>query len=229
VARRRLALGIGAVLLVAGSNATTQVFKELIYRPHIGVDVDRVAAGNSLPSGHTTVAASVAVALLLVVPAKTRAAVALAGAVVCTLVGVATLSAGWHRPSDAVAALLIVGGWAALGGLVLLLGQRVEPPVDGPVVVARRTNALAAACLALIGVFALAVAFGALSWVDPALVDPPEEMTRRQLFLAYAGSAAGITGTAALVMAAVLATAHRIVPPRPEPAAAPAALATAAA
>ena len=44
----------------------------MIYRPDLGVDPERAAAGNSLPSGHTTIAASVAVALVLVVPSKAR-------------------------------------------------------------------------------------------------------------------------------------------------------------
>jgi len=124
LARRRVALAVGAVLLIGGANATTQVFKALIYRPDLGVDPERAAAGNSLPSGHTTIAASVAVALVMVVPAKARGAAALIGAVFAALAGVATLSAGWHRPSDAVAALLVVGTWAAVAGLFIVLAQR---------------------------------------------------------------------------------------------------------
>jgi hypothetical protein len=36
---------------------------------------------------------------------------------------VATLPAGWHRPSDVVAALLVVGVWANVAGLFILVAQ----------------------------------------------------------------------------------------------------------
>jgi membrane-associated phospholipid phosphatase len=207
VARRRLALAVGAVLLVAGSNATTQVFKELIYRPHLGVDVDRVAAGNSLPSGHTTVAASVVVALLLVVPSKTRGAVALAGAVACTLVGVATLSAGWHRPSDAVAALLVVGAWAAAAELFIVIAQRRHGGVRYG-----EANVYTTIFLALVSILLLAGAAFAMNLTDDAIRQSVDEVSRRRLWAAYAGGALGIAGTAGLVVAVVLATVHRVVP-----------------
>src|SRR5207245_1071112 len=100
---------VGAVLLIVGANLTTQLLKSVLVRPVLGIDPERAAAGNSLPSGHTTIAASVAVAVLLVVPAAVRGVSAVVGAVLTAAAGVATLSAGWHRSSDAVAALLVVG------------------------------------------------------------------------------------------------------------------------
>ncbi|GAA1748647.1 hypothetical protein GCM10009681_19870 [Luedemannella helvata] len=214
LARGRVLLALVAGGLIAGANVTTQLLKHGLYRPELGVDPAREAVGNSLPSGHTTIAASVAIALVLVLPVRARGVAGVAGAGYAALAGVATMSAGWHRPSDAIAALLVVGGWAALGGLVLLVAQRAEP---GEVVEARRTNAFVAASLALLGGLALLVSIGALNWVDTALINPPEDMRRRDLFLFYAGSAAAITGTAALVMASVLATVHRVVPPRATP------------
>src|SRR5258706_861090 len=42
--RRRLALAVGVVLLIAGANATTQFLKAVIYRPDLGVDPERAAA-----------------------------------------------------------------------------------------------------------------------------------------------------------------------------------------
>ncbi len=61
LARRRIAVAIGAVALIAGSNVTTQILKEVIYCPHLGVDLERL--NNSLLEGHTTIVASVAAAL----------------------------------------------------------------------------------------------------------------------------------------------------------------------
>ena len=127
--RGRIALAITATLLIAGANVTTQLLKYGLNRPDFGVDPERAAVGNSLPSGHTTVAASVAVALMLVLPRKVRAVGAFIGAGYAAVAGVATLSAGWHRPSDAVAAYLVVGVWAALAGLLLLVTQREQAEV----------------------------------------------------------------------------------------------------
>ena len=119
-------------------------------RPYLGVDPQRIEAGNSLPSGHTTVAASVAVALVFVLPPRARGFAAVVGAGYTALVGVATMSAGWHRPSDSVAALLVVGGWAAAAGLALMIAARLAPLVGlrskprgrpGPVALAHRPAA----------------------------------------------------------------------------------------
>jgi membrane-associated phospholipid phosphatase len=205
--RRRVALGAGVLLLIVGANLTTQALKYGLVRPDLGIDPDRAAVGNSLPSGHTTVAASVAVALVLVLPARLRAAAGVLGAVAVAAVGVATLSAGWHRPSDAVAALLVVGAWACVAGLFTLAVQRRYGDVEYG-----RPHAFSVALLAVAGLLLLAGAAVALALTDRAPAVPPEELGRNRLLLAYAGGAAGIAGTVALVMAAVLATAHRLAP-----------------
>lgn len=207
LARRRIAVAFGVILLIAGSNATAQALKMLISRPNLGVDVQRAAAGNSLPSGHTTVAASVVVALLLVLPHRVRGFGAILGAVLASVIGVATLSAGWHRPSDAIAGLLVVGAWAGIAGVFIVIAQRRHGGVDyGP------ANRWAVALLTLAGIGLLAGAAIALKLTDQVLATPAEELSRRRLFAAYAGGAMGISGTAALVISSVLVTAHRVVP-----------------
>ncbi|GAA2343325.1 hypothetical protein GCM10010170_028070 [Dactylosporangium salmoneum] len=207
LARRRVALAAGAMLLIAGSNVTTQVLKTLIYRPELGVDLERAAAGNSLPSGHTTVAASVAAALVLVVPAKARGAAALLGALFASLAGVATLSAGWHRPSDAVAALLVVGAWAAAAGLFIIVAQRRHGDVTYG-----EASTYTTVFLALVSLGLLLGAAICMRLTDEVLTRAVDDLSRRRLFAAYAGGALGIAGTAGLVIAAVLATVHRVVP-----------------
>jgi membrane-associated phospholipid phosphatase len=205
--RRRVAVAFGAMLLIVGANVTTQVIKLLLDRPELGVDVERAAAGNSLPSGHTTVAAAVVVALVLVLPAGVRGAVGVIGAVAAAFVGVATLSAGWHRPSDVVAALLVVGVWAGVAGLFVLLAQRHHGnAVYGP------PNRVAMGMLALAGLGLLAGAAIAMALTDHVLTTPVEELSRRRLLAAYGGGALGIAGVTSLVVASVLATAHRVAP-----------------
>jgi membrane-associated phospholipid phosphatase len=205
--RGRIALAITATLLIAGANVSTQLLKYGLNRPDYGLDPERAAVGNSLPSGHTTVAASVAVALMLVLPAKVRAVGAFLAAAYAAAAGVATLSAGWHRPSDAVAAYLVVGVWAALAGLVLLITQREQAQVAPG-----DAHRLAALLLAAAGVLALIASGLALSWLVELRGTGPDELSRRPLFIGYAGSAAGIAGTMAVVMSLVLIVVHRLVP-----------------
>ncbi|MCT2280965.1 phosphatase PAP2 family protein [Micromonospora chalcea] len=205
--RGRKALAVTATLLIAGANVTTQLLKHFLVRPDFGIDPERAAAGNSLPSGHTSVAASVAVALILVLPRKLRVAGAFLGAGYAAAAGVATLSAGWHRPSDAVAAYLVVGAWAAVAGLVLLVFQREQAVVEPG-----DAHRVAAAVLGGAGAVALLASALALSWLVDRSTIPVEALSRRQLFVGYAGSAAGIGGTIAVVAALVLVVVHRLVP-----------------
>ncbi|QGN47964.1 phosphatase PAP2 family protein [Micromonospora sp. WMMC415] len=205
--RGRIALAVTATLLIVGANATTQALKYGLARPDFGVDPERIYAGNSLPSGHTTVAASVAVALVLVLPRTMRAAGAFIGAAYAAAAGVATLSAGWHRPSDAVAAYLVVGVWAALGGLLLLITQREQAQVESA-----DAHRVAAGVLGIGGALAVVACALALTWLTDLPWVAADELSRRPLFVGYAGSAAGIAGTMGIVMALVLVSVHRLVP-----------------
>ncbi|MEV4713919.1 phosphatase PAP2 family protein [Micromonospora sp. NPDC049374] len=205
--RGRVALAVAATLLIAGANVTTQLLKYGLSRPDYGIDLERAFVGNSLPSGHTTVAGSVAVALVLVLPAKVRAGGAVIGAGYAATAGVATLSAGWHRPSDAVAAFLVVGVWAALAGLLLLVTQRERAEVAPG-----DAHRLTALLLGAAGLLAIAGCALALWWLVGLRSTPAVELSRRPLFVGYAGSAAGIAGSMAVVMALVLTAVHRLVP-----------------
>lgn len=206
LARRQVLLAVVVILLILGANITTQVMKLGLERPDLGVDLARVTAGNSLPSGHATVAASVAVAVVLVLPARLRGMAAVAGAAATALAGVSTLSADWHRPSDVVAALLIVGIWAAVGGIVLVLAGRSQTPKPLP---PRRAGLV---FLTGMGALLLIAALVALALTDQAVTSDAELFDRRELFVAYAGGATGIISIACLVLAMVLATADRVFP-----------------
>ncbi len=208
VIRRRVALAFGITILVVGANLTAQALKHFLHRPELGVDLQRASAGNSLPSGHTTIAASVAVALILVLPGRVRAAGALAGAVLTTAAGVATLSAGWHRPSDAIAALLVVGGWACVASLFIVVAQRRHGGVDYG-----RSHPVMSALLAIVGLALLAGAGVAAAVADRGLdAAAPEDLGRNTLLAGYGGGALGIAAAVCLVFAGVLATVHRVAP-----------------
>jgi hypothetical protein len=150
--RRRIAHALGAVVIVGGANITTQLLKrEVIDRPYLDVGY---ALDNSLPSGHTTVVLSLVVAALLVAPHGWRLALASAGALIVTVTGASTVVAEWHRPSDVLAALLVVPIWAAL--VVLVLGWD-PPPSGAPHGHSRWHGAVALAGAGLAGVVLLGV------------------------------------------------------------------------
>lgn len=113
--RGRASLAVGALVVIAGANGTTQLLKHTVFtRPDYGF-----GTLNSLPSGHTTVVASSVGAALLVAPSVLRPVVALAGGFATTLTGASTIVAGWHRPADVIAALAVSLAWTALVALVL--------------------------------------------------------------------------------------------------------------
>ncbi len=127
-----LALGVGAV--IAGSNITTEVYKHLVvHRPHLLTGAINPIPFNTLPSGHSTVAASLAAALVLVAPVRLRPLAATFGALYACGIAAMTLAAGWHRPSDAVSAFAVVGIWTfgVSGFLVWLRGTGLPRVHEG--------------------------------------------------------------------------------------------------
>lgn len=122
--RLERAVGLAALVVLAGANGTSQLLKHaVLHRPDLGLTERTPATLNSMPSGHTTVAFSVVAALLVVLPGRVRPAAAVVGAAYAALTAAATMSAGWHRPSDSLAAFLVVGAWVAVVALAVLLTE----------------------------------------------------------------------------------------------------------
>lgn len=105
---------VAALVLIAGANLTTQLLKAVLeHARHKAFEHGvELPWANSFPSGHTTAAATLAVALLFVVPARHRPAAAVVGALLTAGVGISTIVLDWHYPSDVLGALLVVGAWA---------------------------------------------------------------------------------------------------------------------
>jgi membrane-associated phospholipid phosphatase len=104
--RRRLFLGVLSAGVVGASILTTELLKRMALRPVLLESGER-RDDQSFPSGHTVVATSVMCALVLVTPHLLRGLVALLASVWATSVAVATIAAGWHRPSDTIGSDLI--------------------------------------------------------------------------------------------------------------------------
>jgi hypothetical protein len=116
--RRRWAAAAIALGTIAGANLTTQILKNTVFdRPDRGVPT---LDFNSLPSGHTTLAASAVAAVFLVSSPRWRPLVAAGGGLYSVLAGAATFINLWHRPADVIAALLVVSAWTLLGGLLVM-------------------------------------------------------------------------------------------------------------
>lgn len=107
----RLRGGKAAALVavsIASTLAASEVLKGLLVRPD-WFD----SASNSLPSGHVSAVAALAVGLFLAVPSASRPMVGLLGLLAVIATGLATTSLGWHRPSDSVASALLAISVAA--------------------------------------------------------------------------------------------------------------------
>lgn len=218
--RLRRELALGAVVVLLGANGSSQVLKRFVLeRPDLGLYESTPSTLNSMPSGHSTVAFSVAVALVMVLPVRLRAAVAGFGVLYASVAAVATLSAGWHRPSDSLAAFFVVGFWASLVGAALIAHHRSDEvaatsdsadadaaglvdPNPGP---HRRTVRRLASAAAYL------LAFGGLLSGIVVTTQLDTYGTAAQV-LAYGAGAAAIAGTAAALMGALLAFMHRIAP-----------------
>jgi membrane-associated phospholipid phosphatase len=120
--RGRFDLAMGALVTIGGANLTTRILKFDLF-PHVSL----APAPNGLPSGHTTVALSIALGAVIVAPTAWRSTVAIGVSAMATLVGVALVLGRYHRPSDVIAATFVCLGWAAAGLLVAAL-VRDRPP-----------------------------------------------------------------------------------------------------
>ncbi|WAP52435.1 PA-phosphatase [Arthrobacter sp. ATA002] len=117
VRRRRLAPAVIALSTFAAANISSQLLKRLFFdRPDRGVIT---LDFNSLPSGHTTLAASAA-AVVFLLASPLAPVVAAAGGSYAVLAGAATFINLWHRPADVVASFLVVATWTLIGGLVMM-------------------------------------------------------------------------------------------------------------
>jgi membrane-associated phospholipid phosphatase len=116
--RRREVLA--AVAVVIGANLSTQVLKHLFehhrYQDFLGPEQPWA---NAYPSGHTTAAVAVSIALLLVVPLRLLPRAGIVAAAFSAAVGLAVVVIEWHYPSDVIGGFLVAAAWglAALAWL----------------------------------------------------------------------------------------------------------------
>ena len=178
VRRNWLVFAIAAGGAVA-ANVSTQVLKySVLSRPAKGVDT---GLANSLPSGHTAVAASAALLVFLVTAPRYRPLAAVLGALFTVVAGASTLVEQWHRPSDVIAGMLVVAFWACISGIVLaaLRLRPADPPVRSK----------------LWALVWIAAACGVVAAVALVVTYNSTQNGTEHLFIAYAGGVSAIATT----------------------------------
>jgi hypothetical protein len=199
VARGRIHLALTAAAVVVGAVATTEVLKLVVLgRPDL-LGVNDPLPTPSFPSGHATVAMSLAVAFTLVVPARIRGVTALGGLAYACLVGTGTVTAGWHRPSDVMGAFLVVMLWAGIAAAALIRWRGATPEREAEHNGSPDINPT----MAWMGAVLLALGFA--GFVIVYLAIRQDRLDAVRLDGAYAASLVAIVGVGLVLMSALLA------------------------
>ncbi|MBP1325915.1 membrane-associated phospholipid phosphatase [Leucobacter exalbidus] len=140
----------GAAGVIIGGQIITQILKRFILPRQPLVEVVGDYSGNSFPSGHTTIAITVLVAVLLVVPFRFRGIAMFLVIPWATGIGAYTITAKWHRFSDALGADMIALLLGSLAVLVLLRMGRIKPAKTRP-----KLRVIYAVAVSIAGVSAL--------------------------------------------------------------------------
>jgi membrane-associated phospholipid phosphatase len=170
---------LAAVITIAGANATTQLLKPLL-------------PDDRFPSGHATVAMSLAVATVLVAPPAWKLLAGLAGAAYAAGVGVSLVIQAAHFPSDVAAGYLVAGAWA--GAVAALLPESPAPE--------RRFSRRAGLTAAAVAIVAFAIAVAVAAVEHPGIVVRVEDRTKLVFALTVlAGLALAVAGALAVLQA----------------------------
>jgi len=132
VAGRPRAAAVALVTMV-GAGVTTQLLKPLL-ATHREYPSFHWMGPEAYPSGHTTAAMSLALALVIVSSPRWRPLAAAAGGLLTVGMVFSLLVLGSHYPSDVAGGILVATGWACLSTAALRLELR--PTVGGPALAA---------------------------------------------------------------------------------------------
>ncbi|WP_318307249.1 phosphatase PAP2 family protein [Amycolatopsis solani] len=165
--RRRLALGVTALALLAAPLVVAQLLKLYVLdRPTTG-DRFGVASHNSFPSGHASAAMAMLVALAIVLPRRFRLPTLAVGGIGVAWVSAAAVALGWHRLSDTVGACLLVAAVTCAGAAV---ASARRPDGDRVPLLPVLSGLFAPVALVLVGYAVLATATSGAAQFVAAMV-----------------------------------------------------------
>jgi membrane-associated phospholipid phosphatase len=157
--------GFRAGALVAASALLAGELEAVLGRVDLlGAEGEREFGAAFYPSGHATVVMSLALAILLVAPRRSRFALALAGAIWSSVLGFAICAGGSHHPSDVLGGFLLA---LAAASITAVGRPALNNPVPRdrhlpPTVIAAVLGALAAVSLLLEVARRLSISMGSL-------------------------------------------------------------------
>lgn len=126
VLRKKYLLALISVSTIVAGQVITQGLKRFILpRPEL-IPVTEDFAGNSFPSGHTTIAMTVLIAVLIVVPFRFRGIAMFVVMTWAVGIGAYTVTAKWHRFSDTLGADMVALAVGAIAALTLFRLGRIE-------------------------------------------------------------------------------------------------------
>jgi membrane-associated phospholipid phosphatase len=192
ILRRRLFLGFLSLGMIVASIVTTEVFQRFLQRPVLLSHGYR-REDQSFPSGHAAVAMSLLCAFVMVMPYRFRGVVVFLASLGAAGIGVATVTASWHRPSDTIGSDLIVVGYACAAVAVLARSGRVRD-ASLRTAVGRTVRALLTGAYAGVAVLAFAVA---AALVGIVLKTPDHDAETAMLL---AGCSLALSGSAAVAV-----------------------------
>ena len=192
--RGRPRIAVAVVALIGLTSVSSQLLKAVLAYPRYTGTAFAHIPSEAFPSGHSTAVMSLAIAAVMVVPARMRPLAALVGTGVALAVGVALISVAAHFPSDVAGGYLLATFW----GLVLAVGLG-EAGRRWPERTVRSRLAGATEAVAGAGLAALAVA-GALGLAGLALV----VVVKADLSELVAGHTAALVVAGALLVLALL-------------------------
>jgi membrane-associated phospholipid phosphatase len=111
--RGRPRVAIALVVLIVGANETTEILKPLLSGARDPISAPGVYLSHATwPSGHATAAMSLALAMVIAVPARLRPVVGALMAAFAVAVVYSFLVLGWHYPSDVLGGFEVATTWA---------------------------------------------------------------------------------------------------------------------
>jgi membrane-associated phospholipid phosphatase len=129
--RGELRRGIVAAVGMAAAVVSAELLKWFLPRPDLAPETNAlIGSVESLPSGHVTIVMAFTLALFAVSAPCCRRTVIIAGSIVTAIIGVSVILAGWHRPSDVFAGILLAISWYALGQAWMATRRTAVPHVS---------------------------------------------------------------------------------------------------